>query len=117
MKAKGGVCATLAAVGSVLLNRNMIRLVSPTATYSPPLGIINKYGARESGYMVLMKDMIDLHYDYEHKRSAVNPNGVTVYDTLQSVLAHELDHLINNPHLAGNLFVTANEHACDDIPG
>jgi hypothetical protein len=138
MKLKGGICATLAAIGEGLLARGTLH-VFPHSTYrfggySPVGGATPANGGpSQSPYAWTV---ISNRYtkDFPDAASAAPANGHPVYRsypyTLQSALAHELDHLngqfhvpysdaaastYRDPRYTADPWTTANTRRCDDV--
>jgi hypothetical protein len=117
MQQMGGECANLAAVGYALLDSNKIRIF-PT-TDSTNIGGAAPLGGGSTGpnaWMVLNETWTDIHHDYSNRTN--EQNGPR---TLQHVLAHEADHLLNRTHInipgtqEENLYETPNSRACMEI--
>lgn len=121
MRQKGGECVALADIGDSLLNRDGAFRVFPQASY-PFSGAapLNGGSSGPNSWAILSADVVDRLYDSTHKGRIKNPNTNLWYDiTLQSALAHELDHLAGRMHIEENGDVnpvfTANTRACSDI--
>ena len=108
MRSKGGVCATLATIADSLLANGRMRIFSGT-TY-PWWGGFAPPGGGSTGpnsYMGLSDYYLKFAWDGDHRSN----NG-----TLQSALAHELDHLLQaNAHVPGDVTRTVHQDQCDDI--
>lgn len=108
MRAKGGVCASLATIADALLANDRLKIFSGTqypwwGGFAPPAG-----GASgPNSYMGLSDYFFKFAWDGDHRSN----NG-----TLQSALAHELDHLLQtNAHVPGDATRTVHQDQCDDI--
>lgn len=108
MRAKGGVCASLAAIADALLADDRLKIFS--GTRYPSWGGFAAPAGGASGpnsYMGLSDYFVKFAWDGDHRTN----NG-----TLQSVLAHELDHLLQaNAHVPGDVTRTVHQDQCDDV--
>ena len=127
MRSIGGICSRLADIGDSLLNRETFRLF-PQSSFgfggSSPFGGATEEGGGINGprsYSVLSEDYSKRFYDVGHKAKIKNPNtGLYYYITLESALAHELDHLDGHDHIVDengveNLVITDNQKTCSDV--
>ncbi len=117
MKALGGGCAALADLGTTLLTTERVRISAPVTddpwSWNRPSAQASSIGGKESGYLWLQPMWTQNHYDAATKRVLTS----TFSQTLQSTLAHELDHLDGKDHSPGsNNWWTPNQFICDDIP-
>jgi len=114
MRAKGGSCAQLAAVGDAVIASRQLRVFESgrNTPYEYWWGFGRNGGALpENGgpsgpeaYIALGSSLTDQFWDDLHAA----PNGVT----LQWILAHELDHLLGRGHVDAAELHTPNSAAC-----
>jgi len=128
MRSKGGVCATLAALGDTLLTlpNGGIRIYSrktDTAFSKFGGGAIPGGATPASGgakgpksWLVIQAEWTDLFYDASHKTTQTK-NGETFTRDLQQTLAHELDHLYGSTpaHTDAAGAKTPNSETCSDF--
>ena len=119
----GGICDELATIGDALLSRQPPDLrIFPQSSFTK--GGWAPLGGGSSGsqsYLLISNIATDNTYDFQHLGYSTDPNtGLNYPSTLQSTLAHELDHLKGNNHVTNpdgsqNPTRTPNQTACDDI--
>jgi len=115
MEALGGTCASLASIGRQLVASGTLRIF-PASAYrgfsgSSPIGG-HHISPHINRWMSLSSDWTDRWYDSVHKPSYWSDR----YNrTLQSLLAHELDHLNGSEHIDREKVHTPNSQACDDV--
>lgn len=122
MRKLGGVCGTLAAIGSRLLDRPEALRIFPQSDF-PFTAAVGENGGGSEGphsWMVLSERMTDLFYDAQHVGTVRDRFTEKVYRfNLQAILAHELDHLNGAPHIVSNgvelKAETTNTRACSGI--
>jgi hypothetical protein len=121
MTALGGECANLAAVGQVLLDAGWIHVYEPGPDIAYTGGGAAPMGAGTDGFILLSRNFTDFFFDKDHASmdytTKVDGASVTFKAQLQFALAHEIDHLLNRPHLdpkiAGGLeALTENALSC-----
>jgi hypothetical protein len=113
MRAIGGVCTSLATLGTTLLNGRLhiAAVTDNSLTWYLPGGQVSKQGAGANGWLFIHKSWTSNHYDAQH--AEVFASGLR--RTLQSTLAHELDHLEGREHVPNTGgYVTPNQLKCDD---
>lgn len=121
MRQKGGECEALADIGDSLLNRDGAFRVFPQGSYKlSGAAPLNGGTSGPNSWAIISQDVVNRFYDSSHKGRIKNSNTGLWYDiTLQSILAHELDHLAGRMHIeengAINHVFTANTRACADI--
>lgn len=117
---KGGICDSLASIGDSLLAHNTLR-VFPQAAYGIGGGApLNGGWDGPNSWAVISEDLTNKMYDSSHAGWAVNrPTGLSYKSTLQSSLAHELDHLNGERHILENgienMVLTPNNKRCADV--
>jgi hypothetical protein len=123
MRQIGGICSTLAAIGDALLAHSPPTLhVYPQGAYTisghAPVGG-GSSGVRS--WTIVSQDLTSVGYDASHYLWFQNgKDGLWYKATLQTVLAHELDHLHGaDGHVTENsvvnLLVTTNTRQCSDV--
>lgn len=117
----GGICDQLATIGDAVLSHGTLRVFPQSnfkATGWAPLGG-GSSGPRS--FVLISNVATDNIYDALHFGTSRDPNSGTTYvATLQSILAHELDHLKGNDHITNpdgsvNQARTPNDLACADF--
>lgn len=116
----GGVCDALATIGDALIAHNTLRIF-PQSNYT--FGGAAPHGGGSSGpnsWAIVSRDFTAYLYDSSHAGVVANRNtGLRYHITLQSELAHELDHLNGASHIVENgienLALTPNEAVCSDV--
>jgi len=116
----GGVCDTLATIGDIVISRGALHIF-PQASYD--FGGAAPQGGGSNGpysWVTLSGDWTKSLYDADHAGWLKNPNsGLSYRVTLQSALAHELDHLHDLPHTyengVENLALTPHMNECSEI--
>ena len=111
MRAKGGICATLAAIGDTVFNNNKVRFY-PQSTFQFQGSAVRSAGANSEYTWVPLSDRNLQWYDAAH---ASKPDLEGNKHTLQSSLAHELDHLNGEGPAPGSVGQTKNSLACSDL--
>jgi hypothetical protein len=116
----GGVCDVLASIGDALLAHGTLRLF-PQANFSKGgWAPIDGGSSGPNSWALISEDAARL-YDAAHVGIVMDPGSGLVYNTdLQSMLAHELDHLHNVLHITNangteNGVLTGNTKLCSDI--
>jgi hypothetical protein len=119
MKAKGGVCAQLAALGEGYLASGNLHMIDDQARYwddyeqrSISMGAAAPRNGGNFSYIAIGYSWTKSWYDAQH----ATPEG-TESRTLQQILAHELDHLNGEDHLQNNMYRTTNSQQCSDLAG
>jgi hypothetical protein len=119
-------CGTLAELGHALISQPDAIRVFPQSTFKASGAVGARGGGLPenggpSGYYswLVIANTMFAHYDAAHKspKGPKNPYHIT----LQWTLAHELDHLLGEPHLrksddSEDEFMTVNTARCSDIP-
>jgi len=121
MRQIGGICGTLAAIGDAVLAHSTLRLY-PQGSYSMSgHAPVSGGSSGVNSWAILSTDLTNDGYDAAHYLWYQNSgNGLWYKGTLQTVLAHELDHLHGaNGHLTENgvqnVLVTTNTRQCSDV--
>ena len=121
MRQIGGICEALAAIGDAVLARATLHIF-PQAAYS--MSGHAPVGGGSSGansWTILSEDLTNEGYDASHYLWFQNRfDGLWYKSTLQTVLAHELDHLNGaNGHISENgvenQLLTPNTRRCSDV--
>lgn len=114
MRRMGGACVELAARLGWLEHAGLIRIFEPddypgTGAAVPPAG---------SGavWLLLSRDFVTTYWNAAHRSGNVDSRGVPRPETLQSVLAHEADHLRGAGHVDIDGYLTPNTVHCGDLP-
>lgn len=125
MRQIGGICTALAFIGDALIAHTTLHIF-PQGSY----GISGHapVGGGSSGvnsWAIISQDFINVGYDADHflwfqNKRALGGNDLWYKATLQTVLAHELDHLNNvNGHIyengVENILVTTHTRQCSDV--
>lgn len=116
MAAKGGVCASLAAIGTSLLNANSLHMYDQS-WYN--FGGAAPMNGGKAGWVVVSRTWTATFYDTAHV-TPTGQNGEPQHRDLQQLLAHELDHLAGRDHVGSatptpDPYNTPNSNACSDI--
>jgi hypothetical protein len=121
MRQIGGICGTLAAIGDAVLYHTTLRIY-PQGDYSMSGHAPDGGGSSgANSWAILSQDLTNYGYDASHYLWFQNRNnGLWYKATLQTVLAHELDHLNGasghkSENGVDNLLVTTNTRQCSDV--
>lgn len=116
MDSIGGVCSSLAQLGRTLLANDELRVFA-NEDFRTFGGAAPENGANvdptTNRWVVISNAFTNAFYDAAHATSPVKDKFAP--RTLQQVLAHELDHLQGNSHLANDRSRTPNSQTCSRL--
>lgn len=114
MRAKGGVCITLAEIASSMLQAGRVHLFDRDAY--PGAGAA-PIGQGVTSWLLLSRELITSYFDSAHPSGNVDSHGIERPQTLQLVLAHEADHINGEGHSDDDGYLTRNTLYCSDVGG
>jgi hypothetical protein len=113
IRLRGGVCEQLAGRLTSLQQHGRIRLYDPEAY--PGVGGAVPVDPSGPIWLLLSRDLVSTYYDAAHRSGNVDSRGVPRPETLQSVLAHEADHLAGAGHVDRDGYLTPNSRRCGAV--
>jgi hypothetical protein len=121
MRQIGGICGTLAGIGDAVLARMTLRMFPQSSFTISGHAPVAGGSSGANSWTILSEDLTNVAYDASHYLWYQNVrDGLWYKVTLQTVLAHELDHLRGaDGHIyengIENPFVTTNTRQCSDV--
>lgn len=113
MIAQGSTCARLAMTITLMLEWHRMRLYDGEAL--PEYGAVTIGGEGAQAHLLLSRELL-LHFaDAAHRSVNVDSRGTPRPETLQTVLAHEADHILGFDHLDPDGYLTLNSERCGDV--
>jgi hypothetical protein len=112
MRARGGVCASLAATIDALQLRGRLRLFDPEDFHGIG-GLAPRDG--HDPWIFISSDFIMRYTDAAHASGNIDSDGRARPETLQLILAHEADHLRGLNHIDRDGYLTPHALACSDL--